>query len=122
MGSPNVVLGNGVAAEFIAWGGGWLSVGGSGLASLASGGYQKMPSGLIIQWGFGNAGSSGTTLVNTYPIAFTKAVYSVVAQHVGAVQTVNIIADNVFMNSLTQFGLRSTYSDNVAAMWIAIGQ
>jgi hypothetical protein len=121
-GSPNVVLGSGVAAEFIAWGAGWLSVGGSGLASLAAGGFQKMPSGLIIQWGFGTAGSSGTTIINTYPIAFTKAIYSLVSQHIGAEPTVNIISDNAFIYSLTQFGLRSTYSTNVAAMWIAIGQ
>ncbi len=121
-GSPNVVLGSGVAAEFIAWGAGWLSVGGTGLASLGGSGFQKMPSGLIVQWGFGTAGISGTTVVNTYPIAFTKAVYSVVSQHVGAEASVNIITDYSLMYSLTQFGLRGTYSTNVSVYWIAIGQ
>lgn len=123
MGSPNVVLGSGVAAEFIGWGAGWLSVGGTGLASLASGGFQKMPSGLIIQWGVGSAGSLGTVAVNTYPIAFTKAVYSVVSQHIGSDSTVNIIVDNAFNSSLTQVGFLSNYAkNNVAVSWIAIGQ
>jgi phage-related tail fiber protein len=122
MGSPNVVLGNGVSTEFIAWGMGWLAVGGSGLSLLSANGYQRMPGGLIIQWGFGTAGSSGTTIINTYPIAFTKAVYSVVSQHIGAEPTVNIISDNAFTFSLTQVGLRSNYVNNVAVMWIAIGQ
>lgn len=122
-GSPNVVLGNGVAAEFIAWGGGWLSVGGSGLASLAGGGFQRMPSGLIIQWGFGTAGANGAAVANTYAVAFTKAVYSLVAQHIGANAGVNIITDNSMgFANLAQFGLRSNYESNVAATWIAVGQ
>lgn len=45
-------------------------------SSFATSGYQKLPSGLIVQWGafLGNAGSD-TTL--TYPIAFPNAVYAI---------------------------------------------
>ena len=121
-GSPNLVLGAGTASEFIASGLGWLAVGGSGIAVLSASGYQRMPGGLIIQWGFGSAGANGASFVNTYPTAFTKAVYSVVAQHMGADPTVNIIADGVVGFSLTQVGLRSSFGTNVAVMWIAIGQ
>lgn len=122
-GSPNLVLGNGTASEFIASGVGWLAVGGSAIAVLAASGYQRMPGGLIIQWGFGSAGAAGTSFVNTYPVAFTKAVYSVVSQHIGSEPTVNIIADYAFNASLTQIGLRSSYANNnVAVSWIAVGQ
>ncbi|MBU9629924.1 hypothetical protein KTE60_11575 [Burkholderia multivorans] len=64
--------------------GGWYAVGrsaflgntGSFAASLGAGGYQKLPSGLIIQWGATPivAGSGSATV--TYPIAFPNAVYA----------------------------------------------
>lgn len=69
MGSPNVTLGPGVAAEFISWGAGWLSVGGTGLAALTDYGYQSFPGGLIIQWGMGTGNASGTASI-TFPIKF----------------------------------------------------
>lgn len=68
IGSPNVVLGNGVATEFIAWGAGWLAVGGSGVSLLATNGYQRMPSGVIFQWGQGVINAVTGTL--TFPLAF----------------------------------------------------
>lgn len=40
--------------------------------SLTANGYQKLPGGLIIQWGSGNM-SSGNSQVITYPIAFPTA-------------------------------------------------
>lgn len=46
-------------------------------ASLAGGGYQKLPSGLIIQWG--GVATSDTSTVITYPIAFPNAVCSLTA-------------------------------------------
>jgi len=41
--------------------------------SIGSNGYQKLPSGLIIQWG--NITSSSTSGIITFPIAFQTAVY-----------------------------------------------
>lgn len=63
---------------------GW-SVGGTGLnsqvgdlfASLAASGYQKLPSGLIIQWGSGFAAIGGSSI--NFPIAFPTAAFCVVA-------------------------------------------
>jgi hypothetical protein len=46
--------------------------------SLSSNGYQKLPSGLIIQWGTESNSVSGTINI-TFPIQFTNAVYSVIA-------------------------------------------
>ena len=45
-------------------------------SSVNTPGYQKLPSGLIVQWGSLNASSSADVAV-TFPIAFTTAVYSV---------------------------------------------
>lgn len=57
-----------------AWGSGQLgfSLGAFG-ASLASAGYQKLPSGLIIQWGV----AGGGTGTRTFPIAFPTAFLSI---------------------------------------------
>lgn len=79
--SPSVnslVIGNGDTAKFV-WlaVAGWLAVGGSVQlgssnsfgASLASNGYQKLPSGLIIQWQqIGTINTTATPI--TFPIAF----------------------------------------------------
>jgi hypothetical protein len=87
-------------------------------SSLASTGYQKLPSGLIIQWGTVGVTSSGNAA--TFPIAFPTAVYSLAlgqgntgipANCYSAVSTV----------SLTGF----TASSNAATPiinWIAIGK
>jgi len=40
-------------------------------------GYQKLPSGLIIQWGSSNANTSGVSV--TFPLAFPSQAYCVVA-------------------------------------------
>ncbi|OPG70273.1 phage tail protein [Pseudomonas ogarae] len=66
---------------------GWRMVGGSHLnkhssqfvASLAANGYQKLPSGLIIQWGV--AGTTNGFGTWTYPIAFPNAVFRVFASN-----------------------------------------
>jgi len=43
-----------------------------GTASKSSGGYQKLPSGVIIQWG-----SSISSVKNTFPITFPNAIWTV---------------------------------------------
>lgn len=68
-------------------GGGWVVYGGSVAlqyasgafaASLAAAGYQKLPSGLIIQWGNWTANvSAGAATAVTFPMTFPSAVYSV---------------------------------------------
>ncbi|CAH0297418.1 phage tail protein [Pseudomonas brassicacearum] len=66
---------------------GWRMVGGSHLnkhssqfvASLAANGYQKLPSGLIIQWGV--AGTTNGFGTWTYPTAFPNSVFRVFASN-----------------------------------------
>uniref|UniRef100_UPI0038F5D726 gp53-like domain-containing protein n=1 Tax=Pseudomonas sp. S07E 245 TaxID=2866278 RepID=UPI0038F5D726 len=46
-------------------------------AGLSSNGYQKLPSGLIKQWGSIVVSGAGTVGVVTFPIAFSNAILSV---------------------------------------------
>jgi hypothetical protein len=45
--------------------------------SLGASGYQKLPGGLIMQWGNTGALSGGQNLTVSYPIAFPNAVFNV---------------------------------------------
>jgi len=88
--------------------------------SIVANGYQKLPSGLIIQWGSGTAGQNGGNVLNNFPIAFPNAALAVVPVHIGTDATVNVVVDVTL--STTQFGMRSNWaSSTVAAHWIAIG-
>jgi hypothetical protein len=53
--------------------------------SFAASGYQKLPGGLIIQWGGANSSNAGTS--NSFPITFPTACLSVVAMHNGSSTT-----------------------------------
>lgn len=50
-------------------------------ASMTTGGYQKLPSGLIVQWGNNAVGAPSTV---TFPIAFPNACFSVVVSESNA--------------------------------------
>ena len=51
-------------------------------ASIGGTGYQKLPSGLIIQWGMATVAGDGLAYV-TFPLAFTQACHFVCGSHVG---------------------------------------
>lgn len=91
-------------------------------SSLAANGYQKLPSGLIIQWGSAIAGSTGTgAVLNSFPIAFPTTPAVLQAIHVGNDPNVNIIIDPAGW-SRTTFSLRSNYGpSNVSSHFLAIG-
>lgn len=100
--------------------------------SLSTNGYQKLPSGLIIQWGrVANASRpvDGTALGPiSYPIAFPNAVLSVNAQMVGGEAIQPVLLDGyLFVKTvgLTSFNLFSGHSTsstfNFGVYWIAIG-
>lgn len=85
--------------------------------SLAASGYQRIPSGIIIQWGT----SSTTNTAVTFPIAFPSACRSVVS-----VGTAGGSGRETRVNSLSATGFNLS-SDaccaniSVSAAWIAIG-
>ena len=92
-------------------------------ASLkATNGYQKMPSGVIIQWGYvaSGGGSSGTTI--TFPIAFS-ATPSV---NVTSASSVTIVynAASTSSTTTTVYSYSSTTGGGASAspfFWMAIG-
>jgi hypothetical protein len=89
--------------------------------SLASDGYQKFPSGLIIQWGTSASVSPNSTTSVTFPIAFPNAVFSITT---GA-NAANSYADGTTnVVSKTTSGFVACNGDNANAFtcsWIAIG-
>lgn len=87
--------------------------------SLAGSGYQKLPSGLILQWGASQAGGNGSVWNTAFPIAFPTTVPFVTAIHIGGDGTVNVVIDGAL--STTQFGARTNYAGNVQIMFMAIG-
>jgi|SRR3990172_5859939 len=85
-------------------------------ASLAANGYQKLPSGLIIQWG--STGFSGVTSVAvTYPISFTSAEYALTfGQNDGVTATFG--SNNHTSSGFTHLATIAGYT----CRWIAIGK
>ena len=90
--------------------GGWAN-------SLTANGWQKLPSGLIIQWGQGLAAIGGTII--TFPLSFPSAVLQIIAS--GANN--NDVPVNAYFPTTSQFtadalaGVGGPYSFN----WLALG-
>lgn len=99
----------------------WISVGftssGQFPNSLAINGYQKLPNGLIIQWGV--TGAVGAGLNVSFPIAFPNACRSVVAAPNTATAGVTLSTQSW---TTTQFNV-SYIGNNLSstATWFAIG-
>ena len=79
--------------------------------NLAGNGYQKLPSGLIIQWGSNNAGSS--YIYYNLPITFPTAGVVALSSHPG--ESYNVC--NIKLTT-KQIGLKSM---STIQNWIAIG-
>jgi hypothetical protein len=60
------------------WGASSLSAQGFS-ASLSSNGYQKLPSGVIIQWGTSDIGYNESSYLITFPIPYPNAAFNVTA-------------------------------------------
>ena len=88
---------------------------------LSANGYQKLPSGLIIQWGItGSLGSAGTLAV-TLPIAFPTACLNVQVQRASAVAGTTQGAVNATITSNSQITIRNGSADTLTPHWMAIG-
>ncbi len=105
---------------------GWIITGGSVFNeftgqfsnSIAGNGFQRLPSGLIIQWGTitGFTGSPYPAASAVLPIAFTTAVYSVSATSKGAAVSCAASA------TLNIISVTNSTSATSPASWIAIGK
>lgn len=105
------------------------------LSNLASNGYQKLPGGLIIQWGRGSTGADSNTYVidTTFPIAFPNACLSLSVSHGVNVFNLDAVAyyrtdqELIQMGIPTNTGFKASMNvlnqtpDARAYRWIAIG-
>jgi hypothetical protein len=92
--------------------------------SLTANGYQKLPSGLLIQWGLTSGVAANTTVTITLPIAFTSGfVYANIAvqDFTGANEEMSL--PFVGISGLSSFTVRNTDGDSAidSYRWIAIG-
>lgn len=128
----SVAVNGGESLTVVKYGGGWFAIGGSVTlykgslsfpSSLAANGYQKLPSGLIIQWGISGSVAAGGVVNVTLPITFPNAVLSVTGTPVGASVNSNSggvgIAASVSALSIYNWGASIAYTAGVR--WIAIG-
>ena len=94
-------------------------------SSVSNQGYQKLPSGLIVQWGFVNASNISQTQTNavTFPIAFpTNAPFSIMTNHIGGMSTVTTVVAATPAPTKTGFSWMSSYTGgSMSVFWVAFG-
>lgn len=100
-----------------------------GMSATASG-YQKLPSGLIVQWGNVITSASGAVVV-TYPLAFPNALFSFLATAVdgstnASLKMFALAGGAAITNGKAQFALYTVAAASgaygaVGTNWIAIG-
>lgn len=102
-----------------------VGAGGSFLASTGGNGYQKLPSGLIRQWGSSTTGI-GTGVTVTYPIVFPGSCSGVQLTAVNAGGAPTAVLAVTAVNA-TNFGVNSAtastgaFLNSVAFYWEAVG-
>lgn len=95
--------------------------------SLGASGYQKLPGGLILQWGSFLATPAGAGTAITFPIAFPSAVYNISSTlqnpsgstATGTVQMPFILTTSI---GLSGFTLQEGGSGSFTGYWFAIGK
>lgn len=89
--------------------------------SIAASGYQKLPGGLILQWGvIGSIAGGGSTTV-TYPIAFPNGALVASASIGATANTTTPSAAGIQRSSASKLVIRNFGVANFAADWFAIG-
>lgn len=91
--------------------------------SLSTNGYQKLPSGLIIQWGETGSISNNGTLAVTFPISFPSSCYSIVASGTeNQIIPNNVAQTAINITNLTRSGFTACNDTSPqSARWIALG-
>lgn len=93
--------------------------------SVAASGFQKLPGGLIIQWGIASVSGSSTALMD-YPIPFPNTCFQMTGAHDSATDSAATQFTYGFtLVSPSQFRLGARRSDglttSIGVRWIAIG-
>ena len=91
--------------------------------SIASPGYQKLPSGIIIQWGTTPASSSSAGVSTSFPLPFPNTCWTVnlqvSASSNGFMASVESISSTGFTSSM--YSNNTTRAAGVTAHYVAIG-
>jgi hypothetical protein len=121
-----VILQSGDSITFTLVGSSWFAAGGNGMDQYSTSfyrgtGYQKLPSGFIIQWGIQPTNTGGDTVV-TLPLAFPNGPVSLsvtasIVSSVGYANYWNFLKTSFNMNSWSNAGTRLATQN----AWIAIG-
>lgn len=119
--SNTFVMSAGDQATFVSNTGAWYlaNYSSGSAASIASSGYQKLPSGLIVQWGTVLCTSANTFYTFTFPLAFPNAIYSVVVSASNGSTTALASSANTPSTSSVQVTVNNT---NCNVMVMAIGK
>ena len=88
-------------------------------ATLAGSGYQKLPSGLILQWGTAPSTAPGTITSVFFPIAFPTAALSISFTPIGG--TVYQLDVQNLVKSSFSVGNPASSPNAIAMFWMAIG-
>jgi hypothetical protein len=115
--------GNVLASNGTTWQSSALSALSSFDRSLSTNGYQRLPGGLLMQWGSIDVGANSVNSI-TYPISFSSAVYSVQCTVLGSTQTGGLgELGAIKSNSIGLSSFNLVYCDDVSAnaQWFAIG-
>jgi len=101
----------------------WSMIGGSGTGQLSSTGYQKFPSGLILQWGYSTAATQTTPAYVSFPISFPTSLFSITLGPAVAAANANSYSVSAAYTGTHGFNLvnNSSSSGAVTAYWQAIG-
>ncbi|MFN4328293.1 MAG: gp53-like domain-containing protein [Limnobacter sp.] len=120
--STQATAGTYASAPTLVQGAGGLVLSALAGASLSANGYQRLPSGLIVQWGTSAAVAADATVTVTFPIAFPTACHSVVANAVSPVTSGAVWPTfNVNNKTTTNFQLINDGGNTAPGNWIAIG-
>jgi phage-related tail fiber protein len=92
-------------------------------SSLSESGYQKLPCGLIIQWGYQKSSFSNRQQKVTFPVTFPHTAFCVVCNNFGPINLYDDTADVGCYSKTTTSFQAYNYSDRNPAgfCWIAFG-
>lgn len=87
-------------------------------AQLSTSGYQKLPSGLFLQWGVAQLPAANTDYTITWPIAFPNAVFIALGSCGDAAQSVTSIRNPTTTNAIA----RTSSTGDKYVFYVALGR
>ena len=93
------------------------------VSSLAASGYQKLPSGLIIQWGsVTSSGAGGNNAATTFPISFPSVLYGVFPMTWSSGNSNAQVASTTLSAVNITAYVGATITTGINIYWLAIGK